>query len=167
MTHEVGPLVRRPGWQNYRDALLLRFSNPALQHSVHQIASDSSQKIPQRWVPCVQAALQAGMPVDRLAFAAACWMRYLRGVDENGQSYVMRDPMAAALQALALANVGNARASVQALGTLPMIWGEVLSIDLGWLAAVCQGLEQINQHGMLGALERLNTLLGPAGGAAQ
>ncbi len=79
MTQEVGPQLARPDWPAYRDALLARFANPALQHSVHQIATDSSQKIPQRWPPSVLGALRAGLPVDRLAFAAAAWMRYVRG----------------------------------------------------------------------------------------
>ena len=84
MTHEVGPQLARPDWPAHRDALLQRFANPALQHSVHQIATDSSQKIPQRWPPSVLVALRSGMPVERLAFAAAAWMRYLRGSDEQG-----------------------------------------------------------------------------------
>lgn len=93
MTQEVGPQLDRPDWPAYRDALLARFTNPALQHSVHQIATDSSQKIPQRWPPSVLGALRAGLPVDCLAFAAAAWMRYLRGSDEQGQAYAMNDPM--------------------------------------------------------------------------
>jgi len=60
MTSELGPLLRRPDSPDYRDALLQRFANPTLQHSVHQIATDSSQKISQRWVPSALAALQAG-----------------------------------------------------------------------------------------------------------
>ena len=50
----------------------------------HNICIAISQKISQRWVPSALAALQAGMPVERLAFAAACWLRYCRGVDEQG-----------------------------------------------------------------------------------
>ena len=162
MTHEMGPLVRRPDWHRYRDALLQRFANPALQHSVHQIASDSSQKIPQRWVPCIQAALQAGSPVDRLAFAAAAWMRYLRGADERGQSYTMRDPMAVELQALALAHAHDPPASVKALGTLPAIWGNSLPADEQWLARIGHWLTRITQDGLLNALDQLNSTAPPA-----
>jgi fructuronate reductase len=156
MTLEVGPLVRRTDWPRYRDALLVRFANPALQHSVHQIASDSSQKIPQRWVPCIHAALSAGLPVERLAFGAAVWMRYLRGADEKGQPYAMRDPMAAELQALALAHGNNTSAAVQALGTQPRIWGDRLTQDAHWLARVAHWLDQITRLGVLGAMQQLN-----------
>ena len=155
MTHEVGPLVRRPDWPDYRDALLARFANPALQHSVHQIASDSSQKIPQRWVPCIHAALSAGLPVERLAFAAAAWMRYLRGVDQHGQSYSMRDPMAAQLQALALAHGEDVTAAVQALGTLRGIWGSRLAQDRHWLSLCAHWLDRITRFGVLGAMQQL------------
>jgi fructuronate reductase len=159
MTEEVGPQLARPGWPAYRDALLARFANPALQHSVHQIATDSSQKIPQRWPPSVLGASAAGLPVERLAFAAAAWMRYLRGSDERGRAYAMRDPMAGELQALALAHAGDAAASVQALGRLTAIWGEVLTKDQRWLESVTRRLDDIQRLGVLGALEQLQALL--------
>jgi len=155
MTHEVGPQLARPGWQAYRDALLARFANRQLQHSVHQIATDSSQKIPQRWPPSVLGALRAGLPVQRLAFAAAAWMRYLRGSNEHGRAYVMNDPMAGELQALALAHAGDAAASVRALGSRVDIWGEGLPQDAHWLALVTRQLDNIDRLGLLAALEAL------------
>lgn len=157
MTQEVGPQLRRPDWAAYRDALLARFANPELQHQVHQIATDSSQKIPYRWVPSVLDALRAGQPVERLAFAAAAWMRYLRGSDEQGKPYTMSDPMADTLKALALTHAGDAAATVQALGTLPAIWGEALPQQAQWLARVSHWLAQINQRGVLAALDPLDS----------
>ncbi|MDO9258982.1 MAG: mannitol dehydrogenase family protein [Polaromonas sp.] len=165
MTHEVGPQLSRPDWPAYRDALLARFANPALQHSVHQIATDSSQKIPQRWPPSVLGALRAGLPVDRLAFAAAAWMRYVRGSDEQGTPYAMNDPMAGELQALALAHAGDAAATVQALGTLRVIWGEALPDNTQWLALVARQLDRIHRLGVLAALAQLQAELDHARGA--
>lgn len=155
MTREVGPQLSRPDWPGYRDALLARFANPALQHSVHQIATDSSQKIPQRWPPSVLGALRAGLPVDRLAFAAAAWMRYVRGSDEQGSAYAMNDPLAGELQALAQAHAGDAAATVQALGTLRVIWGEALPDNTPWLALVARQLDRIDRLGVLAALAQL------------
>lgn len=157
MTQEVGPQLSRPDWPAYRDALLARFANPELQHSVHQIATDSSQKIPQRWPPSVTGALRTGQSAERLAFAAAAWMRYLRGSDEQGQPYAMSDPMADTLKALALAHAGDAAATVQALGTLPAIWGEALPQHTQWLARVSHWLAQIHQRGVLAALDQLHS----------
>lgn len=159
MTQEVGPQLDRPDWPAYRDALLARFANPALQHSVHQIATDSSQKIPQRWPPSVLGAQRAGLPVDRLAFAAAAWMRYVRGSDERGQVYAMNDPMAGELKALALAHAGDVAATVRALGTLTAIWGEALPQDAHWLDKLSQRLADIERLGVLGALLKLQTEL--------
>lgn len=156
MTKEVGPQLQRPDWPAYRDALLARFANPALQHSVHQIATDSSQKIPQRWPPSVLGALQQGLPMERLAFAAAAWMRYLRGVDELGRPYSINDPMAQALQAQAQASVGNAAATVQVLGRITAIWGEQLPFCNPWLLRVEHWLGQIEQTGVLAAVAQLN-----------
>lgn len=161
MTVEVGPQLSRPDWARYRDALLARFANPELRHRVHQIATDSSQKIPQRWTPSVLGALRTGQPVERLAFAAAAWMRYLRGSDEQGQGYAIHDPMAEQLQALTLAHAGDAAATVQALGTLSAIWGEALPQEARWLARITHWLDQITQLGMLAALAQLNTHLTP------
>ncbi len=159
MTQEVSPQLGRPDWAAYRDALLARFANPELQHKVHQIATDSSQKIPQRWVPSVTAALRAGQPVERLAFATAAWMRYLRGSDEQGRPYAMSDPMAEMLKALALSHAGDAAATVQALGTLPAIWAETLPQQAQWLARVSHWLAHINQRGVLAALDQLHSHL--------
>ena len=161
MTLEVGPQLSRPDWACYRDALLARFANPTLQHSVHQIATDSSQKIPQRWPPSALGALRTGQSVERLAFAAAAWMRYLRGADEQGHSYTIHDPMAEPLHALALAHAGNASATVQALGALTTIWGEALPQDARWLARVSHWLEQMTQRGILSALAQLNDAASP------
>ena len=156
MTREVGPLLKRPGWQAYRDALLTRFANPSLQHSVHQIASDSSQKIPQRWVPSALDALAHGLGVDHLAFAAAAWMRYCQGRDEDGAAYTINDPLANTLHALAATHRGDAHATFNALGTLNAVWGTELPAQLVWRDAVIAHLQAIHTHGVLGAVARMD-----------
>ena len=122
---------------------------------MHQIATDSSLKIPQRWVPCAELRLAQGLPVSRLAFCAAAWMRYARGVDEAGHAYTLSDPMAPTMQPPAQQHAGDAAATVAALGGLQAIWGPVLSRHAGWQANVMQALQSIEQHGLRGALARL------------
>jgi fructuronate reductase len=151
MTHEIGPHLSRQDWPAYRDALLARFANPELKHSVHQIATDGSKKILPRWVPPVLDLLQHGQPFDRLAFAAAAWMRYCLAEDEQGQPYAINDPLSEQLQALARTHAGDAAATVQALGTLTSVWGEVLPRSAPWLAGVTTQLDNIRSHGMLRA----------------
>ncbi|HVW94175.1 MAG TPA: mannitol dehydrogenase family protein, partial [Devosia sp.] len=50
MTEEVMPTLHMPGTDlgRYRDELLARFANPALNHRTWQIAMDGTQKLPQR-----------------------------------------------------------------------------------------------------------------------
>ena len=155
MGQEIAPHVRRPDWQQYRTALLLRFANPELHHSVHQIASDGSQKIGQRWVSSILAQRQAGASVEHLALAAAAWCRFLRGVDERAQIYTVHDPMAAQLQQLTQRNGGDAAATTAALLTLPGIWGDALVSDANWRQRVTHWLACIDSLGVLGAMAQL------------
>jgi fructuronate reductase len=152
MTEEVGPHLLRADWPAYRDALIARFENPALRHSVHQIATDCSLKIPLRWVPGVEQRIAAQASFSRFAFAAATWMRYARGVDDQGKAYGLNDPLSARVHAAARAHVGDPAATVHALGHIPEIWGTVLPTHAPWLAAVTLALQRIERHGMLAAL---------------
>jgi fructuronate reductase len=157
MTKEVGPQLSRPDWPAYCGALLERFGNPTLDHKVHQIAMDGSQKIPQRWPPSVSGAMQRGLPVDHLAFAAAAWLRYLQGADERGARYVIDDPMAEDLRSLAQQHAGNAAATVAAIATMPSIWGDRLPHEVDWLARVTHWLTAIQTRGMQPALAHFHS----------
>lgn len=152
MTVEVMPHVTRPGSADYRDALLARFVNPDLRHSVHQIATDSSQKIPQRWVPSALAQLEQGGAIEHLAFAAAAWMRYQTGVSDDGQAYRLADPLADVTQALALQHHGDAAATVDALLGVAAIWGGALPAHAQWRSRVMHWLARIQAQGMLPAV---------------
>ncbi len=149
MTCEVGPLQERQDWPDYRDALMARFANPYLQHSVHQIASDSSLKIALRWVPAALDALNAGRSITRLAFCAAAWMRYCLGVDELGQPYPLSDPSAETLLAGARASATNASATFDTLGCLRPVWGDQLPRNSSWRSLVITHLEAIRSHGII------------------
>ncbi|MDB5889616.1 MAG: mannitol dehydrogenase family protein [Polaromonas sp.] len=156
MTQDIMPGLARPDTAAYRDALLARFANPALKHSVHQIATDNSLKIPQRWPPSVAAQLASGGKVKHLAFAAAAWMRYCRGVDEHAQAYSLKDPNGEMLQATARRHAGDAPATVKALLGIATIWGEELPRDERWTAPVTHWLQRIKAVGLGPALVELN-----------
>jgi fructuronate reductase len=156
ITEEISPHVRRPDWLTYRDALLVRFANPTLQHSVHQIASDGSQKIPLRWQPCALGQLALGQSVHHLAFAAAAWMRFCQGVDETGASYAISDPLAQAMRSAATQHMGNAALTAQAMLNMPSIWGQQLPMNSLWQRAVADALRSIFELGILKALTQLN-----------
>ncbi len=156
MTDEVAPHLSRPDWVEYRDALLQRFANPELKHSVHQIAMDSSQKIPQRWPPTVALQMQKGACYEHIAFAAAAWMRYLQGRNEAGASYALSDPMAEQLQPLAIAHANDPAACVKAISAFENVWGKDLPTNAAWQSRVTYWLTQINALGVLRAVASLN-----------
>ncbi|MBA2397758.1 MAG: mannitol dehydrogenase family protein [Bradyrhizobium sp.] len=85
----------------YSASLLERFANPALHHRTWQIAMDGSQKLPQRLLGTMQDRLRQGLPIDTHALAVAGWMRYVTGIDENGQAIDVRDPIARELADIA------------------------------------------------------------------
>ena len=96
---------------SYRDALLERFSNPALRHRTWQIAMDGSQKLPQRLLGTIRDGLARNAAIGRAALGVAAWMRYATGVDEHGREIDVRDPLAPRLRAIADA-AGNAPAKL-------------------------------------------------------
>ena len=80
---------------DYADALLLRFANAALPHSLSQIATDGSQKIRQRWLEPIIDNRRRGAASPATLRALAAWVRFVRG---DGQT--VQDPMADQLRAL-------------------------------------------------------------------
>ncbi|AGZ41651.1 mannitol dehydrogenase family protein [Actinoplanes friuliensis] len=64
----------------YRKALLERFANPRIRHTLAQIAADGSQKVPIRALPVVRGERAAGrVPVGGVRILAA-WIDHLRGI---------------------------------------------------------------------------------------
>jgi fructuronate reductase len=156
MTDEFAPHLTRSDWADYREALLARFANPELKHSVHQIATDNSQKIPQRWPLTVVLQMQRGASFEHIAFAAAAFMRYLQGVNELGDSYTLNDPMAATLQPIALAHAQDTAATVRTLSAFPEVWGDNLPHNAQWQARVAHWLGEIKTLGVLPAVSAFN-----------
>ena len=154
---EAAPHLTRPQIHAYGDALLARFANRALAHSVHQIATDTSQKISQRLPPTLLTRLEAQLPVNHLALIAAAWVRYLRGVDERGRTHAINDPMAAPLQALVARHGHDVDALTDAVTGLPSVWGEPLVQHDGWRAQVRAHSRLVHAQGMAAALKALQS----------
>ncbi|ASI91868.1 fructuronate reductase [Vibrio mediterranei] len=84
----------------YAKLLIERFTNPSLKHKTWQIAMDGSQKIPQRMGGSLKFHLDQGSEFKWLATGIAGWMRYVSGVDEQGNEIDVRDPMATMLRSV-------------------------------------------------------------------
>jgi fructuronate reductase len=64
----------------YRAALLDRFANPRIRHTLAQIAADGSQKLPIRVLPVVRAERAAGRIPPGAVRILAAWIDHLRGI---------------------------------------------------------------------------------------
>lgn len=128
MLEEQAPTLKVEGVDlaHYANSLIERYSNPALRHRTWQIAMDGSQKLPQRWLDSVRWHLAQGSSFDLLALGISGWMRYVSGVDDNGDSIDVSDPLLPAIQqAVATSQQGESR--VKALLGLTTIFGEDLA----------------------------------------
>ena len=157
MGQEVAPHLSRSDWAGYRDALIARFGNPYLKHSVHQIATDSSQKIPQRWPPSVLGQIAQGASFEHHALAAAVFVRYTLGADEQGHAYALNDPQAESLTAMGAAQRTAPEACVRALLAREDLWGSALPQHAVWIACVMHWHQQVLQHGVDAAVQQLVT----------
>jgi fructuronate reductase len=155
MGREVAPHLSRSDWADYRDALIARFGNPYLKHSVHQIATDSSQKIPQRWPPSVLGQIAQGASFGHHALAAAVFLRYTLGVDEQGQAYALNDPQAESLMAIGATQRAEPETCVRALLAREDLWGKALPGNAAWTAHVTHWHQQVLQHGVDAAIQQL------------
>lgn len=77
----------------YTRSLLARFSNGALPHRTQQIATDSSQKIPQRILAPLRERLADGRSSPAMTFAVAAWIRSCGGLDDSGRPIPFSDPI--------------------------------------------------------------------------
>jgi fructuronate reductase len=59
---------------HYKRQLAQRYANTALAHQLKQIATDGSQKLPQRILSPALARLKAGRKADHLALVPAAWI---------------------------------------------------------------------------------------------
>ena len=148
MSLEVAPHLSRTDWQEYRDALIQRFGNPYLKHSVHQIATDSSQKIPQRWPPTVLAQMAKGQSFERHALAAAIFLRYTLAIDEQGHAYTLNDPEAESLMAIGQNQVADAAGCLKALLDRQDLWGSELPNNTLWAERVAYWHDQVLHQGV-------------------
>lgn len=137
----------------YAETLLRRFANPAIAHETRQIATDASQKLPQRIFQPALKALRRGAPTGPFAFAAAAWMRACLERDDAGRPLHLNDPRAAEIRAASAGiPAGEAAALSEAFHGLPGLIPAELARDAGWRASVEAALARMLRGGMLAAV---------------
>lgn len=79
----------------YQASLLARFGNPGVRHRLAQIATDGTQKLPQRLLDPARERLAAGGDARWIALAVAGWARYASaGRADDGAPLDLDDPLA-------------------------------------------------------------------------
>ena len=127
MLNEQAPTLKVQGVDltRYADLLIERYSNPALRHRTWQIAMDGSQKLPQRMLDSVRWHLADNSSFALLALGVAGWMRYVGGVDEQGNAIEVCDPLLPVIQA-AVQQSEEGESRVKALLAIEAIFGKDL-----------------------------------------
>jgi fructuronate reductase len=148
---EIIPVLTAPAGINlsaYSDRLMRRFENPAILHRTWQIAADGSQKLPQRLLDTIRERLARQLPITRLAHVVAAWIRYVGGIDETGKPIDVRDPLAALLRTT-LEGAGQApEERVARMIALKEIFGDDLTDDKVFRAAVTEAYTAMLEHGV-------------------
>jgi fructuronate reductase len=119
---------------SYIPDILKRFRNPALTHTLYQIASDGSQKLPYRILATISEAIAAGRPIDRLVVPVAAWMRFV--VRESKEGRALNDPFAGLLASIGLTCSGEACTDVSRLLAVRDVFPPELTSDPRFTAAV-------------------------------
>lgn len=131
---------------HYADMLIARYSNTALRHRTWQIAMDGSQKLPQRMLDSVRWHLVHHSDFRLLALGVAGWMRYVGGVDEQGQPIEVCDPLLSVIQQ-AVNGSAEGEARVNALLGIEAIFGNELPHESAFVSEVNRAYQLLLSQG--------------------
>ncbi len=130
----------------YRAQLIERFGNPANGHRCAQIATDGSQKIPQRWIAVANECLAKGLDVNALTLATAGWIRYVYGKDEMDAAIAISDPLSAEFAAIAAKHPYDALSFADAMLRIEPVFG-ALGRNPAFAAPVKRWVSQLFRDG--------------------
>lgn len=154
MHDEVKPLLPAiPGVSidAYCDQLMHRFSNPTIMDQINRLTLNGSGKLPQFIMPSVAEQIMARTHnFRRLVLCVASWFRYLHGVDEQGRTYVIDDPMAEDLQARARAGGDKP----YPLLDVKSLFGDDLREDKVFVDELTRALESFHRDGAMATLAK-------------
>ena len=135
----------------YKNTLVARFSNQAIADQLERVCSDGSSKFAKFTVPTINRLLADGRDTRRAALVVAAWALYLKGVDENGDTYAIADPRAAFCQALVVDDV----LITQRLLAVEEIFGKAIPRSPEFVAAFEWCCNSLREVGVTRTLERI------------
>lgn len=136
---------------DYKDTLVARFSNQAIADQLERVCSDGSSKFPKFTVPTINRLIADGRETRRAALVVAAWALYLKGVDENGDTYSIPDPRAVFCQAL----VAEDASMTERLLAVEEIFGTAIPRSAEFVAAFEWCCDSLREVGVTRTLERV------------
>lgn len=136
---------------DYKNTLVARFSNQAIADQLERVCSDGSSKFPKFTIPTINRLIADGQETKRAALVVAAWALYLKGVDENGDTYSIPDPRAAFFQAL----VADDALITQRLLAVEEIFGTAIPRSAEFVAAFEWCCNSLREDGVTRTLERI------------
>lgn len=143
------PVVDGFSIKNYRNELFNRFRNSTLQHRAQQIATDGSQKIPQRLLAPLRERSNNSLQSPALITAVACWIKWQRGVDDLGAHFDIVDPLSEKLNEIVTAAGGDVHVLVRTITSLQSVFGKDFSGDKERFQVLCETLAQLDCLGVV------------------
>jgi mannitol 2-dehydrogenase len=143
-------LTRIPGLTEFKDGLLPRFANAYIRDTVARLCAESSDRIPKWLLPVVRDNLRSCGPVRLSAAIVASWARYAEGVDENGQSIEVVDPLADTLVPIARSQRDNPTAFLENRS----VFGELVD-EPRFVEPYLWTLDSLRRHGARATLTAL------------
>ena len=139
---------------DYCSKLLERYQNPAIEHRAWQIAMDGSQKLPQRILETVSDLVKSRRNFQGLALAIAAWMKYVTGINFNGQIIDVRDPMADEFFTLAK-NSKTSEHFVDSILDQSKVFPANLRDSSTFRTEIQKSYKFLEQYGSLGSVKKL------------
>ncbi len=130
----------------YKDTLIRRFQNTAVKDSTHRISTDAPLDT---LLAVTRDRVTAGESTFWCATGIAAWIRYVRGVNEAGESYQVKHPMAAELKAAATSDN-----PVEAIMGITKLFGN-LGQNTSLAAQVKANLVTLDKMGSIAGLAKL------------
>lgn len=135
----------------YKDTLVARFSNQAIADQLERVCSDGSSKFPKFTIPTINRLIADERETKRAALVVAAWALYLKGVDENGDTYSIPDPRATFCQAL----VADDGLMTQRLLAVEEIFGTAIPRSAAFVAAFEWCCNSLREDGVTRTLEKI------------
>lgn len=129
MLQELLPSVKVPvgiDSLHYCEQLTERFNNPNLPYRTDQIATDGSQKLPQRLLNPLRHQLKHDANITGICYVLAAWMVYVSGSDLASKPIEVKDPLATDLAQMAKKYKQNNREWVFNILCIDAIFGKDL-----------------------------------------